>query len=280
MSLNILLQYLIPKHILSRLVAKIANCRVPLIKNFIIHQYCKHYNIDMSEALDPNYLNYPTFNDFFTRALKPQSRPITCGPKDIISPVDGKMWQIGKPAVNQLINAKGDGFTLEQLLADDKEATQFQNGNFAVLYLAPYNYHRIHMPIDGRLLSMRYVPGNLFSVNPKVAEHIPDLFAKNERVVTIFDTALGPMAMILVGAMIVGSIETKWEGIITPDRKKTLLNWDYSTLDINFARGEEMASFKLGSTVILLFPQQTIKWQDSLQAGSILKMGQSLGAAL
>ena len=277
MNINLILQYLLPKHILSRLVAKIANCRTPFIKNFIILWYCKFYQLDLAEAVETNYLNYPTFNDFFVRALKPDTRPMPEDPKAIASPVDGKIWQMGKINKTTLINAKEHDFTIEHLLADNNEASQFQNGDFAVLYLAPYNYHRIHMPIDGKLRSMRYVPGNLFSVNPKIADQIPDLFAKNERVVTIFDTELGPMAMILVGAMIVGSIETTWEGVITPDKHKQPLTWNYDTLDIVFSRGEEIARFKLGSTVILLFPEQTIQWQKELQAGIPIKMGQSLG---
>lgn len=282
MYLNIFLQYLLPKHILSRLVAKIANCRLPLIKNFIINLYCKFYPIDMTDAIESNPLNYPTFNDFFTRPLKPDARPIAADPKTIISPVDGKIWQIGKTENNLLINAKGRGFTLEQLLADDKDAIQFHNGNFAVLYLAPYNYHRIHMPIQGKLHHMRYIPGNLFSVNPSVAQHIPDVFAKNERVVSIFDTIHGPMAIIMVGAIIVGSIETKWEGIITPNKQVAAVNtmtktWDYSKQNLSFERGVEIGSFKLGSTVILLFPENTAKWLDGLQFNTPIKMGQKLG---
>ena len=277
MSLNLVLQYLLPKHILSRLVAKIANCRISLIKNFIISQYCKFYNIDMSDALETNPLNYPTFNDFFTRALKPNARPTTSEQKAIVSPVDGKIWQIGKIDAGQLINAKGKGYTLEQLFADNKDAARFHNANFAVLYLAPYNYHRIHMPIEGKLRSMRYIPGKLFSVNPNIVNHIHDVFAKNERVVAMFDTALGQVAIILVGAMIVGSIETKWAGEITPNKQTDLTNWDYSKENIMFERGMEMGSFKLGSTVILLFPEKTVNWDATLQQNTPIKMGQRLG---
>jgi len=277
MSLNLVLQYLLPKHILSRLVAKIANCRVSLLKNFIISQYCKFYNIDMSDAFEPNPLNYSTFNDFFTRALKPNARPITDDPKAIISPVDGKIWQIGKVNANQLINAKGKSYTLEQLIADNKDTAQFHNGNFVVLYLAPYNYHRIHMPIEGKLRLMRYIPGKLFSVNPKIVNHIPDVFAKNERVVAMFDTAIGPVMMILVGAMIVGSIETKWAGVVTPNKQTDLTSWDYSKENIVFERGKEVGSFKLGSTVILLFPEKTVQWDAAFQQNTSIKMGQQLG---
>lgn len=280
MSLSLLLQYILPKHILSRLIAKIANSQLSFVKNSIIKLYCKFYQIDMEETLEPNCLNYPTFNDFFTRALRPEARPITNDPHAIISPVDGKIYQIGDTNKNLLINAKGKAFTLEQLLADNKDASQFYHANFAVLYLAPHNYHRIHMPIAGKLQSMRYIPGKLFSVKPKIVECIPNLFAKNERVVAIFDTVLGPVAIILVGAMIVGSIEINWEGIITPNKEKNIINWDYTNKNINFALGEEIGRFKLGSTVILLFPEKTMQWQKTLQTGSPIKMGQELGKTL
>jgi phosphatidylserine decarboxylase len=280
MSLNLLLQYLLPHHILSRLMAKIANCRVPVIKNFIIRQYCKFYHIDMADALESNSFNYATFNDFFTRALKPGARPIADDGRAIIAPVDGKIWQIGTVRASA-INAKGKNFTLGQLLADDHDASLFQGANFAVLYLAPYNYHRIHMPITGKLSKMRYVPGSLFSVNPAVVDHLPDVFARNERVVSIFDTVLGPVAAIFVGAMIVGSIETKWAGVVAPRGRRKITNWSYSGQDnITFDRGEEIGSFKLGSTVILLFPKGVMKWDEYLQANVPIRMGQTLGVAL
>jgi len=279
MSFNLFLQYLLPKAILSRLMAKIANCRVPLVKNFIIKQYCRFYRIDLSEALESSYSNYITFNDFFTRALKTDSRPIVNDKGTIISPVDGKIWQIGEVSTNR-INAKGKSFTLEQLLADNKDASQFCDANFAVLYLAPYNYHRIHMPIDGKLRSMRYVPGKLFSVNPNIVNHIPDVFAKNERVISMFDTSLGQIAVIFVGAIFVGSIETKWAGLVTPHSQRNLTNWNYSEQNIIFGRGMEIGSFKLGSTVILLFPKGTIKWNECLKTDIPIKMGQSLGGII
>lgn len=277
MSLNLLLQYLLPQHILSRLVANIANCRMPLIKNLIIRQYCKFYNIDMAEMLEPNPINYQTFNAFFIRALKPGARPITSDPKTIISPVDGKIGQIGQINANLLISAKGKTFTLEQLFADNEDATQFHNANFAVLYLAPSNYHRIHMPVSGKLLSMRYVPGKLFSVNPKTVDRIPGVFARNERIIITFDTAFGTMAMVLVGAMIVGSIETSWAGVVMPNKKKNIMNWDYTKQKIVFEHGSEVANFKLGSTVILLFPEKAMRWNQMAQKDAPIKMGQNLG---
>lgn len=280
MSLNLLLQYLVPQHILTRLVAKIANCRIPLIKNFIIGQYCKFYCIDMSDTLEPNPTNYPTFNAFFTRALRPDARPITNDQKTIVSPVDGKIWQIGQINDNLLISAKGKNFTLEQLFANNEDATHFYNANFAVLYLAPSNYHRVHMPIKGKLHSMRYIPGKLFSVNPNIANLIPGVFAKNERIVVTFDTVFGTMAMILVGAMIVGSIKTSWAGVITPNKQKSIINWDYTKQEIVFERGLEIGGFELGSTVILLFPEKTMRWNQTLQKNNSIKMGQSLGTLL
>ena len=280
MSCNLFLQYLLPKHILSRLVAKIANCRIRLVKNFFIRQYCKFYRIDMSDALESNFLNYPTFNDFFTRALKPNARPITDDLNKITSPVDGKIWQIGRVHDNQLIYAKGKGFSLEQLLADNKDAVKFHNANFSVLYLAPYNYHRIHMPITGKLISMRYIPGKLFSVNPKIAKHIPDLFARNERVVATFDTDLGEIAIIMVGAIIVGSIETAWSGVVTPNKQKDVTDWDMGSRNLTFERGAEIGSFKLGSTVILLFPENTMKWDGKLKPDTPIEMGQDLGESI
>lgn len=276
----IFFQYLLPKHFVSRLVAKIAAIRLPVIKNFIITQYAKFYCIDMAEALEPNLSNYSTFNDFFTRALKPNARPITADPRVIISPVDGKILQFGTFNAEKMIYAKGKNFTLEQLLAADEDAAKFQGAEFAVLYLAPYNYHRIHMPLRGKLLTMRYIPGTLFSVNPDVVARIPDVFARNERVVAIFDTAIGVVAVILVGATIVGGIETAWAGAITPSMEKKINSWDYKNENIVFERGIEIGRFQLGSTVILLLPPKTTKWCEVLQEGVKIKMGWELGKIL
>jgi len=274
--LKLLLQYLLPHRILAQLAAKIANCRFSLIKNFIIKQFCKYYQVDLSEALETNYLNYPTFNDFFTRALKAGARPISEDPQTIISPADGVIGQFGKISNKLLINAKGQGFTLEKLLADVKEAAELQAGNFAVLYLAPFNYHRVHMPVWGKLLRMRYIPGRFFSVAPAIVQQIPDLFAKNERVVISFDTALGKMIMILVGAMIVGSIETVWSGVVA-NKNRTVEVWDYSKQNLILQRGCEVGRFKLGSTVILLFPEKSMEWYQNLEPNQPIKMGESLG---
>lgn len=280
MNLNLLLQYILPHHALSRFIAVFANCQISWLKNVIIAAYCKFYNIDaacMTEMLEINPLKYPTFNEFFIRALKPGARLIDQDRCKIMSPVDGKIWQIGQVHKQLLIQAKGRGFTLEQLLASKQEALEFTHANFAVLYLAPYNYHRIHMPVAGKLLKMRYIPGKLFSVNPDIIAHIPDIFAKNERVVVTFATEFGTMAMILVGAMIVGSIETVWHGSVVPNQNKQVVEWDYSKQEIRFAKGEQIAHFKLGSTVILLFPENIIAWQEQLKQYDKIQMGQDLG---
>lgn len=231
----------------------------------------------MAEMLEVNPVKYPTFNAFFIRALKPGVRLIDQDKHKIMSPVDGKIWQIGKVDNQLLIQAKGKGFTLEQLLASKQEALEFTHANFTVLYLAPYNYHCIHMPVAGKLLTMRYIPGKLFSVNPSIIASIPDIFAKNERVVLTFATEFGNMVMVLVGAMIVGSIETVWHGLVTPTQNQKVTEWDYSKQEIMFAKGEQIAHFKLGSTVILLFPENVIAWQEQLQQFDKIQMGQDLG---
>lgn len=280
MNLNLLLQYILPHHLLSRFIALFADCQIGWLKNLIIAAYCKFYNIDaicMAEMLEINPLKYPTFNEFFIRALKPGARLIDQDKYKIMSPVDGKIWQIGKVNNQLLIQAKGRGFTLEQLLANKQDALEFTYANFTVLYLAPYNYHCIHMPVAGKLLSMRHIPGKLFSVNPNIIASIPDIFAKNERIVLTFTTEFGNMVMVLVGAMIVGSIETVWHGLVAPNQSKQVTQWDYSRQEIMFAKGEQIARFKLGSTVILLFPENTITWQGTLQQFDKIQMGQNLG---
>lgn len=232
----------------------------------------------MQEALEPNPFAYPTYNDFFGRQLKPECRPIDDNPNSIVSPADGNIAQIGTIAEQKILQAKKHYYTLNSLLANDsKLAATFMDGNFATIYLAPKDYHRIHMPVAGQLKKMLHVPGKLFSVNPVAAENIPDLFARNERVITIFDTEFGPMAVILVGAMIVGSIQTVWHGVITPPHKGTIRKWDYANQDISLAKGAELGRFKLGSTVILLLPKGLSTWDAQLQMDSTIQMGRKLG---
>lgn len=279
MSLKITLQHILPQHLLSRMLGKLANCKIKPIKNFLINHVIKTYQIDLSEALYPNPLDYQTFNEFFTRKLKPESRPIENTPNNIISPVDGKILQFGTINNKQLINAKGFDFTLEELIGNSTLATPFQNGHFVVLYLAPNNYHRVHLPFAGKLEKMLYIPGKLFSVNPKIISEIPNVFARNERVVNIFSTSFGPMAVILVGAMIVGSIATEWAGTITPNKTSTITNWDYSDKNIEFATGAEIGKFMFGSTVIVLLPPNKIAWQQ-LTANEPIKMGTKIATLI
>lgn len=233
----------------------------------------------MSEAIQTDPFKYPTYNDFFTRHLKPECRPIDNNNDAIVSPADGNMAQIGMIKQDQILQAKGHNYSVQSLLGGDLNlATQFINGSFATIYLAPKDYHRVHMPLTGRLKKMIYVPGKLFSVNAHAAENIPDLFARNERVIAIFETIAGPMALILVGAMIVGSIETKWFGTVTPPHSKTIKTWEYnSDSNIELSKGDEMGLFKLGSTVIVLFASQTMLWDQNIGINSDLKMGSKIG---
>ena len=275
-KMKTLLQYIIPKHPLSRLIAKLADCHICWIKNTVINAFCKFYRINLTEALETDYKKYATFNDFFTRQLKNEARPISKDDKAIISPVDGRVLQIGKCQNTQLITAKKSNFTLSQLLGSEVDAKKFNNGSFAVLYLAPNDYHRIHMPALGTLTHMRYIPGNLFSVNPEIVAHIPNVLARNERVISIFNSDLGPFAVIMVGAVIVGSIETSWAGMVAPNQSPNITT-EYPHATFSYQRGDEIGRFKLGSTVILLFPENKIAWEQNLNINSPVKMGNKIG---
>lgn len=275
--LKILFQHLLPQHILSRLAGKLAKCRVEWLKNFLIHAFIKHYGVAMDEAAEPNPNNYPDFNSFFTRSLRPQARRISLVSRAIISPVDSQVSQIGKINKRQLIQAKGKKYSLQQLLEDNELAKLFTNGSFATLYLSPKDYHRIHMPITGKLRYMLHIPGNLFSVNPPTTNKITSLFGRNERVINIFDTLIGPMAVVLVGAMIVGSVATSWYGVVMPTKKKYPQIWDYTQHQVVLQRGEEMGYFQLGSTVILLFAQDAITWLEHIKQETNVQMGQYIG---
>ena len=279
--LFIALQYLLPHHTLSRLVGKLASCRTTWLKNALITRFIKRFNVDMSQAAQPDPTAYANFNDFFTRALRDDARPLDETPNGILCPADGAISQLGTIEQGRLFQAKGHSFSLTELLGGDTErATPFMGGQFATVYLSPRDYHRLHMPVTGTLREMIYVPGRLFSVNQTTAENVPDLFARNERVVCIFDTELGPMAMVLVGAMIVASIETVWAGQITPPTR-TLKTWQY---DVNarepivLEKGAEMGRFLLGSTVILTFAPNSMEWSEQLKAGSPVEMGQLMGS--
>lgn len=272
----IALQYLLPHHTLSRLVGRLANSRTPWLKNAFIQWFARRYQVDMNEALEPNPTAYPTFNAFFTRALRPGARPADSAPHVIVSPADGAVSQAGPITADGIFQAKGQYFsTLELLGGDQQMAALFEKGSFATIYLSPRDYHRVHMPCAGTLRRTAYLPGRLFSVNQLTAGHVPRLFARNERLVCLFDTECGPMAMILVGAMIVAGIETVWAGHAEPAAAPALYARPPNG-DVRLDKAAEMGRFMLGSTVILLFGADAVRWSETLAAGLPLRMGQSI----
>lgn len=280
-KLKITLQYLLPKHLLSRLVGKLAAARLGFISHALIKLFIKAYNINMQEARFENASDYASFNEFFTRPLKDGIRPLASEADIIAHPVDGTISQLGDIVAGQLVQAKNHNYCLESLLGGAAATAEpFLGGKFATIYLAPKDYHRIHMPVTGTLREMIYVPGELFSVNPLTAENVPDLFARNERVVTIFDTESGPMALVLVGATIVASIETIWAGTITPPRGKGIFRWQYPGCGLNsitLEKGAEMGRFKLGSTVILAFAPGKADFLPEQLPGTVTRMGAPFG---
>jgi len=279
--LFIVFQYLVPQHLLSRLVGKIAASELPWIKNPFIDWFSRRYQVDMSEAAAPEPRNYPSFNAFFTRALKAGARPLDSDPDSIVSPADGAISQLGAIEAGRIFQAKGQTYTTAELLGDTDMAALFDGGVFATVYLSPRDYHRVHMPVSGRLLRTLYVPGDLFSVNQTTAENVPRLFARNERLVCLFDTECGPMAVVLVGAMIVAGIDTVWAGQVAPPLKQ-IVSTDFvnSPAIVTLEKGAEMGRFKLGSTAIVLFPKNAVNWREDLQANSPLRMGERLGQRL
>nr|WP_298115840.1 archaetidylserine decarboxylase [uncultured Pseudomonas sp.] len=280
--LFILSQYLLPHHLLSRLIGYAADCRAAWFKNRLIGWFAKQYQVDMSEAQVEDLEAFEHFNAFFTRALKPGARPLAQGPDAVLCPADGAVSQLGKIEHGRIFQAKGHSFSLVELLGGDTErANPFMGGVFATIYLSPKDYHRVHMPLAGTLKEMVYVPGRLFSVNQSTAENVPELFARNERVVCLFDTERGPMAVVLVGAMIVASIETVWAGLVTPPKRslKTFRYDEAARVPIVLDKGAELGRFKLGSTAIVLFGADQVQWAQELAAGSPVQMGQLLGGA-
>jgi len=276
-KLAVLPQYVVPQHLLSRLLGMVAECSWPAVKDPFIKQFASIYDVNMSEAVEEDPTAYACFNDFFTRALKEDARSITAD--GIACPADGAISQIGEISNDLIFQAKGHYYQLAHLLGGShQQAEMFKDGSFATVYLSPKDYHRVHMPFGGQLSSMTYVPGKLFSVNGRTANQVPSLFARNERVVSIFETELGPMAVILVGAMIVASIETVWSGLVTPPKRQLRVT-DYSSdgrQPIQLGRGDEMGRFKLGSTAIVLFPKGKVSWEEGLEEGSPVRMGQKL----
>ena len=281
--LFILVQHLLPHHFFSRLVGWFMGRR--LWKNWLIAVFARRYGVDFSEAERENPKDYASFNDFFTRRLKPGARPLPDDASVIINPADGAISQLGLIAGDdgqRIFQAKGHDYSCQSLLASSKEeAEKYRNGFFATVYLSPKDYHRVHMPFTGKLLSMTYVSGSLYSVNPTTTAAIPGLFARNERVVCQFETQIGPMAVVLVGAMIVASIETSWAGQICPGRRSAgVERIDYSEdKQIELKTGDELGLFKTGSTVIVLFSENALQAEQTLSAGSRVRMGQALATA-
>jgi len=276
-NIKIFFQYILPKHTFSILAGKLAGVRSIWLKNLFIKQFAKAYQIDMSIAVEPELTNYACFNDFFTRAIHLDSRPIDPDKNSFCSPVDGAVSQFGEIESGRIIQAKNHHFSALELLGGDLEQARFfKEGEFCTIYLAPKDYHRIHMPCDGELISMTHVPGQLFSVNPLTAQNVPKLFARNERVVSLFETPFGKMTMVAVGATIVGSIETTWAGNITPPTRKQVKHWDYSEQNISLKKGDEMGRFKLGSTVILLMENKNWQWDQSIKLQADVILGQKL----
>ncbi len=274
----IALQHLVPQHALSRAAGWLAGTEITLIKNTFIRWFVKRYQVDMSIAAEPNPLAYSCFNNFFTRALKPGVRPIDGDTASIVCPADGAISQLGGIVEGNIFQAKGQNYsTLELLGGDSNLAAEFDDGHFATVYLSPRDYHRVHMPLGGKLRSMISIPGELFSVNTVTAENVPRLFARNERVVAIFDTEIGPMAVVLVGAMIVAGIETVWDGQVAPFASREIATSNYPYQNIYLSKGDEMGRFKLGSTAIILFAKNKIEWDVNYAAGTPTQMGQPMG---
>ena len=277
--LAVLSQYLLPKKLLTVAAGHLASAHAGGLTHAVIRRFVARYNVDMSEAADPRIESYASFNDFFTRALRDGARPLAQA--DYVCPADGAISQFGPIQRDQIFQAKGHSYSTTALLAgDERLAAAFENGQFATVYLSPRDYHRVHMPCAGRLQRMVYVPGDLFSVNPTTARGVPGLFARNERVVCLFDTARGPMVLVLVGATIVGSMATVWHGVVNPPRPGKIERWDYLGQDISLAQGAEMGRFLLGSTVVMLWPHGTLRFNSEWAPAGAVRMGQPMAKAL
>lgn len=271
--LSVLPQYLLPKKALTSFAGWVAGARAGRVTTALIRWFIGKYNVNMTEAANPNIASYASFNEFFTRALRSGARPLADA--DFICPVDGAISQFGKIEQDQVFQAKGHHYSTTALVGGNAElAAQFENGSFATLYLSPRDYHRIHMPCDGRLLRMIYVPGDLFSVNPTTARGVPGLFARNERVVCLFEGETGPFILTLVGATIVGSMQTVWHGVVNPPRLGAVREWHYDKQYLQLKKGEEMGRFLLGSTVVMLFPKDAMAFNQQWQAEAPVRLGE------
>ncbi|MGE5625256.1 MAG: archaetidylserine decarboxylase [Bacillota bacterium] len=274
------LQYPLPQHLISRLTHRLTRVRQTGFKDWVIAGFIRRFGVDMSEAAQPDPKAYVSFNAFFTRALKPDARPVDMHGDAVVSPVDGALSQLGGIRDGRVFQAKGRDFTAAELLAGDPAAARFDGGAFATFYLSPKDYHRIHMPVAGSLTRMLHVPGRLFSVNPPTTRAVPRLFARNERVVSLFETEAGPMALVMVGAMNVASIETVWAGEVTPPQRAAVRAWDYKPGEVKLEKGAELGRFNMGSTVILLFAPGRVRWEESCGPGSIVRMGRKVATKL
>lgn len=274
--LAVMAQYVLPKQALTVLMGKLAHREAGALTTVVIRWFVRRYGVAMSEAEQSDPAAYPTFNAFFTRPLKEGVRPIS--PATFICPVDGAISQFGAVEAGRIFQAKGHDYTATALVGGDGElAERFRDGSFATIYLSPRDYHRIHMPCNGRLTRMIHVPGDLFSVNPLTARAVPGLFARNERVVCVFESDFGPFVMVLVGATVVGSMATVWHGQVNPPRPGILREWRYGDNEVVLAKGEEMGRFLLGSTVVMLFPRAELAFDPSWQPGGKVRLGEPMG---
>ncbi len=276
--LAVLPQYLLPKQALTVLAGKLAGAEAGSLTTRVIRWFVGRYGVNMAEAANPEIASYKSFNEFFTRPLQAGARPFA--EADFLCPVDGAISQFGAIERDQIFQAKGHSYSTTALVGGDRKlAGQFENGSFATLYLSPRDYHRIHMPCDGKLVRMIYVPGALFSVNPTTARGVPGLFARNERVVCVFETEAGPFVLTLVGATIVGSMATVWHGVVNPPRAGVVREWRYDEQNIVLRKGDEMGRFLLGSTVVMLFPKNALAFNPAWQPAAAIRMGEAMGNA-
>ncbi len=269
--------YILPHHAVSRLIYKATRVKSSYVPS-AIRKFSKVFGVNLDEAVNPDPTSYATFNAFFTRPIKPELRPIAAGENVLASPVDGAISQIQSIDNDSIFQAKGHAYSATELLGGDQEIAQpFINGKFTTIYLSPKDYHRIHMPVAGKLQKQIYIPGRLYSVAPFTVKTVKGIFARNERVVALFDTKFGKMAMVLVGAINVAAIETVWDGLVTPPTAKNISTKDYADQVISLEKGDEMGRFNMGSTVILLFENNTLEWNDKFSEGVSIKMGEKLG---